>query len=104
MTQIATSIHAPDFTVISANAKMKSFLGVKDLKGYKCYDLFHKRHYPISTCPMQLCILTKKKEEVVIYYSESEGYIQVSVEPILGVDGKLIKVIHTIQSLDNLTG
>ncbi|MFZ3138365.1 MAG: PAS domain S-box protein, partial [Thermodesulfovibrionales bacterium] len=92
-----TIILDADHNIISANRATLKALGAhseEEIKGKKCYELFHNTKEPPQGCPLEKMLTSGNFETVEMEMKASGGVYLVSCTPVLDEKGNLQKVIH----------
>lgn len=97
-------IDAETMQILLANKK--GHLGLKDIKGLKCYELTHKRDKPCDDInhPCALKIVKEAKKPVVlehIHFDEQGQEINVELKciPLFDEDGNIVKMIEYVTDI-----
>ena len=95
------SLHGPDHTILRANKKLAEMLGknAEEIRGTKCYELFHKTDTPIENCPMECCKRADKTCSIEIYEETLDKYLKVTSSPSYNEAGDLKSVVHTVMDI-----
>lgn len=96
------SIHDPNLTVIRANWAFARLVGLtpQEVVGRKCYELVHGASAPCEGCPA-LAVLagqaaaSRVREEPRL----GNGYISLSVYPLLGAEGQIAGLVHVLHDV-----
>ena len=93
------SVHDKDFNIIRCNKAVVKKLNVeyRDIIGKKCYEVFHNRNEPWSTCPFVRC-----KESLKPETEEKEcmdGVFLMSCYPRFDETGKFNGVVHIARDI-----
>ena len=92
-----TIILDADHNIISANRATLKALGAhseEEIKGEKCYELFHNTKEPPQGCPLEKMLTSGNFETVEMEMKAFGGVYLVSCTPVLDEKGNLQKVIH----------
>jgi len=92
-----TIILDADHNIISANRATLNALGAHsedEIKGKKCYELFHKTNEPPQGCPLERMLTSGNLETVEMEMEAFGGVYLVSCTPVLDEKGNIQKVIH----------
>jgi PAS domain S-box-containing protein len=91
----------PEFKLVRVNAATLSFfnLPLERVLGKHCYDLMHGTSEPVGTCPLAKMLETKTHEETELYDEKINVWLHVSVDPVFGDKGQIIRVIHTVKDV-----
>jgi len=100
-------IDVNDHRIIDANSVFLDNYGMKkeEVVGKKCYEVTHKRNEQCITpddCPISNTLNTGKHSTIEhVHYNESgeKRYVEVSVSPIVGENGKITSVIHVAHDI-----
>lgn len=95
------SIHDIDFTIVRANKAVarKFNMDIKAIIGRKCYEIFHGREEPCTTCPHR-----KAMETLTMCTEEIEdphmcGIFNITTFPHFNEAGKCIGTIHVAKDV-----
>ena len=91
-----TIILDPKHGIIKANKAALNLTGLTEnqLKGRKCFDVFHTTDKPPGSCPMEALLHTGSLETVEMIMEALDGTFLVSCTPISDTDGNIEKIIH----------
>lgn len=91
-----TIILDPKHNVIMANRAVVKATGKieEELKGRKCYEIFHGSGQPPESCPMEKMLVSGQLEVTEMEMEALGGVYLVSCTPVLDEKGHLQKVIH----------
>ena len=91
-----TIILDPKHGIIKANKAALNLTGLTEnqLKGRKCFDVFHTSNKPPGSCPMEALLHTGSLETVEMVMEALDGTFLVSCTPISDKDGNIEKIIH----------
>jgi len=85
--------------ILSINLATEQLIDLSsdDLKGKKCYQVFHdpEATSPPESCPFQMVAATGKPETVEIIEETLKGTFCISLTPVFDENNKLKRVIHT---------
>ncbi|MEO0235202.1 MAG: HD domain-containing phosphohydrolase [candidate division WOR-3 bacterium] len=90
-----------EHNIIQANKAASLSLGIEDpdeLKGKKCYELWHRKNYPCESCPLEKTRLTKKPEENEVMTPEGRWF-HIRSNPIFSGAGELIGFVELTQEI-----
>jgi len=89
----------PDFRIIRANAASEKFLGMApaELVGKHCWDIVHGTGMPVDECPAARAIKTLRPETSLMKLKNL--WVNITVYPISGDDGRLTGIVHTIHDV-----
>jgi PAS domain S-box-containing protein len=91
-------IIAPDHTILSANDVICRISGTteKELRGKKCWEVFHGRDatHPPQGCPVERLLISKKYETAEMEVSLNGGVYLVSCTPVVDDGGAISSIIH----------
>ncbi|MBU1877395.1 MAG: GAF domain-containing protein, partial [Chloroflexi bacterium] len=92
----ATLILSPDQTVLAANRAAVQATGLTEaeLRGQKCYDIFHRTDHPPAECPLNQMQYTAYMVAGEMEVGALDGWFLVSCTPVLDESGELEKIIH----------
>ena len=83
-------------TIITANKAVQKASGMTatELKGKKCYEIFHGTKQPPESCPTTTLLNSGNFESIEMKVEALNGTYIISTTPILADDGKIDKIIH----------
>ncbi|MEO0271784.1 MAG: HD domain-containing phosphohydrolase [candidate division WOR-3 bacterium] len=90
-----------EHNIIQANKAASLSLGIEnpdELKGKKCYELWHRKNYPCESCPLEKTRLTKKPEENEVMTPEGRWF-HIRSNPIFSGAGELIGFVELTQEI-----
>ncbi len=90
-----------DFKILQANLATSRFLGkpLAEVIGGTCWQVVHGTNGPCPECPLMVAHKTRSHEEAQLYVPERDIWIEISVDPILDDQGRIVKVIHIIRDV-----
>lgn len=91
-----TLILDPQHNVVAANRAAARAIGKTEaeLRGKKCYELFHGSDHSPAGCPLQKMLTSGRLETVAMEMEALQGTFLVSCTPVLDDAGRLVRVIH----------
>ena len=91
-----TIIIDPNHNIIKANKSTRVAAGMSenDLKGKKCYDIFHNSKMPPESCPMKALIHSGSLETIEMEMEALDGTFLVSCTPVADENGGIKNIIH----------
>jgi PAS domain S-box-containing protein len=93
------SYHDPEYNIIGANEAIYSLLGHARLAGAKCYEVFHGSNCPPEYCPMRRTLASGRTESSEFFSPELGRHLNVRTDPVLGPDGRVLRVIHVVNDI-----
>ena len=92
-----------DSRIVRANAAAASYLGLAGDKtlGRRCC-LMHEDGPPHRDCPLAKMRVTKRHEEAILHDTQRDAWLFVTVDPVLGRDGEIKRIVHTIRDITDL--
>lgn len=99
-----TLILDPKHVVISANCAAEKVAGKSqdELKGKKCYEIFHGMSHPPDICPMEKMLLSHPLEMKAVEVEIPGWAYMISCSPVFDKEGRLEKIIHTATNIAKL--
>ncbi len=90
-----------DFRVVRANAAAARFLQIPEIEltGRHCYELMHGSEEPVEGCPLAAMRDTNEHAEAELYLENHGIWAHISVDPILGRDGGVSRVVHVFKDI-----
>ncbi|MBN1380963.1 MAG: PAS domain S-box protein [Deltaproteobacteria bacterium] len=90
-----------DFKIKHMNKAAVDFFGlpVPELIGKHCYVLMHGTDAPPEECPLAKMISTREHQEAEMYVENRGMWINVSVDPILDDEGRIVEIIHIVKDI-----
>ena len=90
-----------DFRILQANRATSRFSGkpLEKIIGGTCWQIIHGTDGPCPECPLKVAQKTKNHEEAQLYVPERDIWIEVSVDPILDDQGRIVKAVHIIRDV-----
>ena len=91
-----TIILDANHTILIANRVALNLTGKtqEELRGKKCYEIFHNADHEPQQCPLQQMVTSGHIETVEMEMEALEGTFLVSCTPVLDIEGRLDKIIH----------
>ncbi|MGC9029328.1 MAG: PAS domain S-box protein [Desulfomonilaceae bacterium] len=91
-----TIIIDQNHSILDANKAVltRTGMSVEELRGTKCYELFHKSSEPPADCPAEVLVRSGIATTVEMEMEALGGYFLVSCTPVLDEAGQLRKIIH----------
>lgn len=91
------TIHSPNYDLLDANHAACDAFGMtkEQLKGRKCYELFHGKDEPTIGCPLKTLIESGHHTSEVVEIETLHENAVVDCSPVFDKNGKLEKIIHT---------
>jgi PAS domain S-box-containing protein len=88
-----------DFTILECNCAAAQVFGVSKAKivGQKCYQYVHRTQQPIPKCPLKEAFASKQRQTLVL--EDAGRWLQISIDPVLGADGRVIGSVHVISDI-----
>ena len=82
--------------ILAANCAIVTGLGrtEEELKGKKCYEIFHRTAQPPESCPLEKMLRSNSMETYEMVVEALNGTYLVSCTPLFDENGNLEKVIH----------
>ncbi len=87
--------------IVKANLSAINFTGLpmNQLIGSKCHKVMHGTDDPISECPVTKAIENKRRESAELFISEKNIWVSIYADPILGKDGEVEGIVHTVRDI-----
>jgi len=87
-----------DFSIIRANKYISGITGVPilEIKGKKCFKIFHGLDKPIDGCPCLNTLRTLSTSAVEIYEPRLDRHFYMSTTPFLDEKGNIQSYIHSV--------
>ena len=95
------SIHDKDFKFVRVNKALADFFKTKqeELIGKHCYEVFHGTNEPVSRCPHEKTIKTKKPA-IAEYFEPHLGiHLEVATSPIFNEKGEVTASVHVARDI-----
>ena len=91
----------PDGRILRTNRGTESLLGIppEHAIGKHCYDLVHGSQCPVSSCPRQRMLASKKREILELGMQQRAGWIQITVDPVFDSGGNIVSVVHIVREI-----
>ncbi len=91
-----------DGKVLHANRAMVEFLGIplSEIRGEKCYRLFHQAITHIPGCPLVRATQTRRRETMDM--PSGEKFFFVVTDPVLSASGELEGFIHVVRDVTDI--
>jgi DNA-binding NtrC family response regulator len=96
-----------DYEILETNGAYERVYGDgSPLAGRRCYEVSHRYDAPCDqageTCPLQACVRTRQRAEVLhIHYTpRGEEYVNVETLPVFGDDGEIACLLEIMHSVD----
>jgi len=85
-----------DQNIISANRATENLARIdsKELKGKKCFQIFHHTQSPVASCPMQKMVTAEKIETTEMEVEAFEKSFHISYLPVFDKLSNLERIIH----------
>lgn len=98
------TVHDRDFRIKKANKALADFLGIgiQDIVGKRCYEVFHNLSEPIADCPHIEMLKTKKTVTKNINDDNLGRYLMVSVSPIFDEAGGIKGAVHYMKDITEI--
>ena len=93
-------------SIIYSNPAMNCWYSdVIDIKGRKCFEVYHKKTTPCKVCPVRKAFESKNPEtEIVPYHSKdnsNSGWQRLYCAPVFDDKGEVVLVIEYIRNITN---
>jgi len=96
----------PDMTIRFANPVVQRMYGSQtDLKGKKCYQLYHNRGEPCQSCPVTRCFGSRRTEAEILAGPQGaeSSWFRVTVHPIIDSEsGELTGAVEFVQDITGI--
>ena len=91
-----TLILESEYNIVNANRAACQAVGLleAELRGRKCYEIFHDSQQPPENCPLKKMLHSGRLEAMEMEMNALGGAFIVSCTPVLDEAGRLQKVIH----------
>jgi PAS domain S-box-containing protein len=91
----------PDGRILRTNKADESLLGAPtgQVLGMNCFELVHGTECPNDRCPRKRMLVSKKRESTEIPRQDGNGWLQVTVDPILNAAGDVISAVHIVRDI-----
>jgi len=95
------SIHDVNYRVVRANRALSNALGMRpqDIIGKPCYELLHKSHKPLTSCPHQSAMESKAVSQAEFYEPALDLYLEAIAAPIFDENGRLVGSVHIARNI-----
>jgi len=93
-----------EFRIVRINAAVRTYFDrpKEEIIGTHCYTLIHEEAKPCDDCPFLKTLESKKHEEAEFYDSARKTWLLASTDPIMGDNGEVLQVIHTLRDITGL--
>ena len=91
----------PDGRILRTNKAAESLFGEStgQVLGLNCFELVHGAECLNDDCPRKRMLVSKKREITEIPMREGNGWLQVTVDPILNSAGEVISAVHIVRDI-----
>ncbi|MBI5328525.1 MAG: PAS domain-containing protein [Deltaproteobacteria bacterium] len=95
------TIHDMDFRIVKANTALAQRLGIAtdELKGRKCWEVFHNGSGPFPTCPHAATLKTGEPATIEMEYSHMEGIFLTTTFPVLNERKEVVGTVHVAKDI-----
>ncbi|MFB6319684.1 PAS domain S-box protein [Saccharicrinis sp. FJH54] len=100
--QDGISVLTPDFTIISANNKIKEWNGSNAVEGKKCYEVYRSFEKPCKACACKSALETGKVSITEIHglYGKTDNIYEISALPIIEPEtGKITSIVELVRDI-----
>jgi formate hydrogenlyase transcriptional activator len=89
------------FRILRVNAAATAFFDLPQdqLIGSRCHVLMHGTSASIDGCPVAKVLQSRRHEEMELFHDEKKVWLLASADPILGIDGEVERVVHTVKDI-----
>lgn len=94
----------PGLKIISANQATVCFFGktADKIKGEYCHKMMHNTEKPPPECPVAKMMISKKREEAVLFLSNRNMWADITADPIFNARNEITGIIHIIRDITEL--
>lgn len=94
----------PGLKIINANQAVARFFGkgADKIKGEYCHKMMHNAEEPPPECPVTKMLISKKREEAVLFLPNKNIWADITADPIFNTQGELTGIIHIIRDITEL--
>jgi len=91
----------PDGQILRTNKAAESMFGTPtgQIVGMNCFELVHGTECPDDSCPRKRMLGSKKREITEIAMQDGNGWLQVTVDPIINANGDVISAVHIVRDI-----
>lgn len=91
-----TFILSQDHTILATNKATQKATGLsaEELKGKKCFEIFHSSDIPPKNCPSEILLNSGKVKTLEMEVESLNGTFLISCTPVFDSDNKIEKIIH----------
>ena len=95
----------PDGQILHTNKAAESLFGTPtgQVVGMNCFELVHGTECPNDSCPRKRMLVSKKREITEIPMRDGNGWLQVTVDPIINANGDVISAVHIVRDISERT-
>jgi len=95
------SIHDKDFKIMRVNKSFANAFNMKpqELIGGTCYEMTHGTNRPVSNCPHQKTLRTKKPATMEFFEPHLGIHLEVSTSPIFNEKGEVVTTVHVARNI-----
>ncbi|MFZ3090200.1 MAG: ATP-binding protein [Nitrospirota bacterium] len=95
------TIHDMDFRIVKANTALAQRLGITtdELKGRKCWEVFHNGSGPFPTCPHAATLKTGEPATIEMEYSHMKGIFLTTTFPVLNERKEVVGTVHVAKDI-----
>ncbi|MFA4849577.1 MAG: PAS domain S-box protein [Methanoregula sp.] len=96
---------SPDGKIHRTNKAVESLLGIPSGKvlGRYCFELIHGTECQIDDCPRRHMLESKKREITESQMGNGNGWVQVTVDPIINANGNVVSAVHIVRDISERT-
>jgi PAS domain S-box-containing protein len=95
------TIHDRDFRIVKVNIALADRLGAAtdELKGKRCYEVFHNSSNPCPTCPHAATLKTGQPTTVEIEYPSLKGIFLTTTFPVFNERKEAVGTVHIAKDI-----
>jgi PAS domain S-box-containing protein len=95
----------PEGQILRTNTASESVMGIPSgqILGMKCFELVHGIECPAETCPRRRMLISRKREVTEIPKRDGNGWLQVTVDPVINAEGVVVSAVHIVRDITERT-
>jgi PAS domain S-box-containing protein len=95
----------PTGQILRTNKAAESLFGTPtdQILGMNCFELVHGNECPNDSCPRKRMLVSKKREITDLPMQGGNGWLQVTVDPIMNANGDVMSAVHIVRDISERT-
>lgn len=99
------TVISPEGHILHSNKSSESLIGIPAFEALSrnCFDLVHGTDCPVDGCPRMKMLKSGKREITEVAMKNGNGWLQVTVDPVLNSAGEVVSAVHIIRDITERT-